>query len=168
VVKSGTLQNIPYRSVQELHCDFQRRCLPNVFVVHPACLEDLKDLVTLMKNDPKKFSIATPGIGTRRLVGTIAAAHGQADIATVPYGGAGPAVAAVVAPGSGGCTALPRPRLHHLRRCTHWRDRARRSQALPNVPTRRRPVSQGRKQIPLQGYWCRGTPKGVVDRIHAT
>lgn len=173
VVNPGLYKKIPYDPYKSFIPISNVAASPNVFVVHPSLpAKTVKDLVALMKADPKKFSIATPGVGTTPdLSAQLLRLTTKADIATVPYGGAGPAVAAVVGNQVPvGCTALPPTtpyitsgRLHALAVTS-----ARRSEALPNVPTMAEAGFPGQEADTLQGLLVpAGTPKAVVDRIYA-
>lgn len=173
VVNPSLYNKIPYDPYKSFIAVSNVAASPNVFVVHPSLpSKTVKDLVTLIKSDPKKFSIATPGVGTTPdLSAQLLRLTTKADVATVPYGGAGPAVAAVVGNQVPiGCTALPPTtpyitsgRLHALAVTG-----ARRSQALPNVPTMAEAGFPGQEADTLQGILVpAGTPKAVVDRIYA-
>jgi len=173
VVNPGLYKTIPYDPYKSFIPVSNIAASPNVFVVHPSLpAKTVKDLVTLMKNDPKKFSIATPGIGTTPdLSANLLRLTAKADVATVPYGGAGPAVAAVVGNQVPvGCTALPptTPYITSGRLTALAVTGAKRSQALPNVPTMAEAGFPGQEADTLQGILLpAGTPKAVVDRLHA-
>jgi tripartite-type tricarboxylate transporter receptor subunit TctC len=145
---------------------------PNVFTVHPAiAARNMKELLTLVSADPKKFSVATPGVGTTPdLSAQLLKLTTKLDFVTVPFGGAGPAVASVVANQTPiGCTALP-PTTQHI---LGGRLRgiavtgAKRSNAIADVPTMAEVGFKGQEADTLQGLLVpAGTPKPIVDRLH--
>jgi tripartite-type tricarboxylate transporter receptor subunit TctC len=143
-----------------------------VFTVHPTvAAKSMKDLLTLVAADPKKFSVATPGIGTTPdLSAQLLRLTTKLDFITVPFGGAGPAVGAVVGNQVQiGCTALP-PTTPHIK-AGRLRaiavTSARRSGAIADVPTMAEVGFKGQEADTLQGLLLpAGTPKAIVDRLH--
>src|SRR3954447_8246806 len=96
VVNPSLYAKIPYDPYKSFLPVTNAAASPNVFTVHPStAAKTMQDLVALAKSNPGKFSIATPGVGTTPDLGAelLKMATG-ADIVRVPYGGAGPAVAA--------------------------------------------------------------------------
>jgi tripartite-type tricarboxylate transporter receptor subunit TctC len=65
--------------------------------------------IKLIQANPKKFSFATPGIGTTPdLAVALFRLMAKLDVTSVPYAGAGPAVTAVIGNQVGlGCMAMP-------------------------------------------------------------
>jgi tripartite-type tricarboxylate transporter receptor subunit TctC len=146
---------------------------PNVFTVHPSIpAKTMKELLTLVTADPKKFSVATPGIGTTPdLAAQLLKVTTKLDFITVPFGGAGPAVGAVVANQVQiGCTALP-PTTPHIKA---GRLRgiavtgAKRSATIDFVPTMAEVGFKGQESDTLQGLLApAGTSKAIVSKLHA-
>src|SRR5690606_41721664 len=99
VVNPGLYKSIPYDPYKSFVPVSNMAASPNVFTVHPTIpAKSMKDLLTLVSADPKKFSIATPGVGTTPdLSAQLLKLTTKLDFITVPFGGAGPAVGAVVA-----------------------------------------------------------------------
>ena len=89
----------------------------------------------------------------------------------MPYGGAGPAVAAVVGNQVPiGCTALPptTPHIQAGRLRALSVTSAKRSEALPEVPTMAEAGYRGQEAETLQGLMVpAGTPKEIVTRLHS-
>jgi len=145
---------------------------PNVFTVHPSLpAKNMKELLTMVTADPKKFSVATPGVGTTPdLSAQLLRLTTKLDFVTVPFGGAGPAVNSVVANQTPiGCTALP-PTTPHIQA---GRLRgiavtgAKRASAIGDVPTMAEVGFKGQEADTLQGLLVpAGTPKAIVDRLH--
>lgn len=172
VVNPGLYASIPYDPYKSFIPVSNMAASPNVFTVHPGiAARNMKELLTLVSADPKKFSIATPGVGTTPdLSAQLLKLTTKLDFVTVPFGGAGPAVASVVANQTPiGCTALP-PTTPHIQA---GRLRgiavtgAKRSNAIADVPTMSEVGFKGQEADTLQGLLVpAGTPKPIVDRLH--
>lgn len=172
VVNPGLYSSIPYDPYKSFIPVSNMAASPNVFTIHPTIpAKNMKELLTLVSADPKKFSIATPGVGTTPdLSAQLLKLTTKLDFITVPFGGAGPAVGAVVANQVPiGCTALP-PTTPHIQA---GRLRAiavtssSRSKAIADVPTMAEVGFKGQEADTLQGLLVpAGTPKAVVDRLH--
>ena len=172
VVNPGLYSSIPYDPYKSFIPVSNMAASPNVFTVHPGiAARNMKELLTVVSADPKKFSIATPGVGTTPdLSAQLLKLTTKLDFVTVPFGGAGPAVASVVANQTPiGCTALP-PTTPHIQA---GRLRgiavtgAKRSNAIADVPTMAEVGFKGQEADTLQGLLVpAGTPKPIVDRLH--
>jgi len=145
---------------------------PNILVVNadvPA--KNVKELVALLKADPSKYSIANPGVGTTpQLAAELFKLTNKLEVASVPFGGAGPAIQSAV----GGHTpvafsALPPAapqvqggKLHALAVTS-----AKRSATLPDVPTMAEAGFKGQESETMQGVFvAAGTPKDIVDLLN--
>ena len=116
VVNPGLYSSIPYDPYKSFIPVSNMAASPNVFTVHPGiAARNMKELLTVVAADPKKFSVATPGVGTTPdLSAQLLKLTTKLDFVTVPFGGAGPAVASVVSNQTPiGCTALP-PTTQHI------------------------------------------------------
>jgi tripartite-type tricarboxylate transporter receptor subunit TctC len=172
VVNPGLYKKIPYDPYQSFAPVSNVAASPNVFTVHPTvAAKSMKDLLTLVAADPKKFSVATPGIGTTPdLSAQLLRLTTKLDFITVPFGGAGPAVGAVVGNQVQiGCTALP-PTTPHIK-AGRLRaiavTSAKRSGAIADVPTMAEVGFKGQEADTLQGLLLpAGTSKTIVDRLH--
>ena len=172
VVNPGLYKSIPYDPYKSFVPVSNVAASPNVFTVHPSiAAKSMKELLTLVAADPKKFSVATPGVGTTPdLSAQLLKLTTKLDFITVPFGGAGPAVGAVVGNQVQiGCTALP-PTTPHIKA---GRLRAiavtspRRSGAIADVPTMAEVGFKDQEADTLQGLLVpAGTPKAIVDRLH--
>ncbi len=172
VVNPGLYKTIPYDPYKSFVPVSNMAASPNVFTVHPTIpAKTMKDLLTLVAVDPKKFSVATPGIGTTPdLSAQLLKLTTKLDFITVPFGGAGPAVGAVVGNQVQiGCTALP-PTTPHI---TAGRLRAiavtspQRSKAIADVPTMAEVGFKGQEADTLQGLLVpAGTARAVVEKLH--
>jgi len=173
VVNPTLYAKIPYDPYKSFLPVTNAAASPNVFTVHPAtAAKTMQDLVALAKSNPGKFSIATPGVGTTPDLGAelLKMATG-ADIVRVPYGGAGPAVAAVVGNQVQiGSTALPptTPHIQAGRLRALAVTSAKRSSALPDVPSTTEAGLKGQEADTLQGVLVpAGTSKAIVTKLHA-
>jgi len=172
VVNPGLYKSIPYDPYKSFIPVSNMAASPNVFTIHPTIpAKSMKDLLTLVSADPKKFSIATPGVGTTPdLSAQLLKLTTKLDFITVPFGGAGPAVGAVVGNQVQiGCTALPptTPHIQGGRLRAIAVTSAKRVGAIPDVPTMAEVGFKGQEADTLQGLLVpAGTPKAVVDRLH--
>ena len=172
VVNPGLYKSIPYDPYKSFIPVSNMAASPNVFTIHPTIpAKSMKDLLTLVSADPKKFSIATPGVGTTPdLSAQLLKLTTKLDFITVPFGGAGPAVGAVVANQVPiGCTALPptTPHIQAGRLRAIAVTSAKRVGAISEVPTMAEVGFKDQEADTLQGLLVpAGTPKAVVDRLH--
>ena len=173
VLNPGLYAKIPYDPEKSFSPISNMAASPNVFIAHPSVpVKSMQELFKLAQDAPKKYSFATPGVGTTPdLSAVIFKLATKADVATVPYNGAGPAVAAVIANQVPlGCMAMP-PATPHIQ---SGRLRAlavttgKRSPVLPEVPTMEESGFPGQESDTLQGMLVpAGTPAAVVRRLHA-
>jgi len=172
VVNPGLYKSIPYDPFKSFVPVSNMAASPNVFTVHPTiAAKSMKELLTLVAADPKKFSVATPGVGTTPdLSAQLLKLTTKLDFITVPFSGAGPAVGAVVGNQVQiGCTALP-PTTPHI---NAGRLRAiavtspKRSGAIADVPTMAEAGFKGQEADTLQGLLVpAGTSKAIVAKLH--
>jgi tripartite-type tricarboxylate transporter receptor subunit TctC len=144
---------------------------PNIFTAHSSVpVKSIPELIALIKKDTKKFNIGTPGIGTTPdLSAELLKMTTKLDIVRVPYGGAGPAVAAVAGNQVPiACTVMP-PIIPHIQ-AGRVRGLAvtapKRSSALPDVQTMAEAGFKGQEADTLAGFLVpAGTPKSVVSKL---
>ncbi len=172
VVNPVLYKKIPYDPYKSFAPITNIAASPNVFTVHPTiAAKSMKELLTLVAGDPKKYSVATPGIGTTPdLSAQLLRLTTKLDFVTVPFGGAGPAVGAVVGNQVQiGCTALPptTPHIQAGRLRAIAVTSAKRSGAIPDVPTLAEVGFKGQEADTLQGLLVpAGTPKAIVTKLH--
>jgi tripartite-type tricarboxylate transporter receptor subunit TctC len=145
---------------------------PNILVINadiPA--KTVKELIDLVKANPGKYSIANPGVGTTpQLAAELFKLTNKLDTASVPFGGAGPAIQSVV----GGHTpiafsALPptAPQVQGGKLRGLAVTSAKRSATLPDVPTMAEAGFKGQESETMQGIFVpAGTPKDLVDLLN--
>jgi tripartite-type tricarboxylate transporter receptor subunit TctC len=145
----------------------------HVFYAHASQpVKTMAEMIEAVKKEPKKFSMATPGIGTTPHISAhLLALDAKLDLVTVPYGGGGPALAAVVGNQVPfGCQAIP-PVTAHIKA---GRVRAfavtaeKRTAIVPEVPTMAELGFKGHEANTITGMLVpAGTPKAIVDKLHA-
>jgi len=172
VVNPGLYKQLPYDALKSFAPVSNWAAMPNVFVVHPSVTaKTVQELVKLIQASPRKFSFATPGIGTTPdLSAVLLRLTLKLDAASVPYNGAGPAVGAVVANQVQlGSIALP-PTVPHIQA---GRLRAlavtspKRSQVLAEVPTLAEAGYPGQEADTIQALLApAGTAPAIVQRLY--
>jgi len=145
---------------------------PNILVVHPSVpAKNVKELAALLKAEPTKYSIANPGVGTTpQLAAELFKLTNKLETASVPFGGAGPAIQSAV----GGHTpivfsALPptAPQVQGGTLRALAVTSAKRSATLPDVPTMEEAGFKGQESETMQGLFvAAGTPKEIVDLLN--
>ncbi len=173
VVNPSLYAKIPYDPFKSFVPVTNIAASPNVFVAHPSVpARTMQDLVAVIQKDSKKYSIGTPGVGTTPdLSAELFKMTAKLDLVRVPFGGAGPAVASVIGNQIQlGCVAMPPATQHILggRLRGLAVTSAKRSSALPDVPTMAEAGYKGQEADTLQGVFVpAGTPKAVVVKIAA-
>jgi len=172
VVNVSLFAKVPYDPVKDFAPISLFAVSPNVLTVHPSVpAKTVKELVELIKATPKKYSYASPGVGsTPHLSGEIFRLSQGLDLATVQFTGAGPAIQNTL----GGhtpmaFTALP-PAAQQikeglLRALVVTGEK--RVPGLPDVPTVAEAGLTGQEAYTLTGVLApAGTPKAIIDLLH--
>ena len=171
VVNPSLYSKTPYDPFKSFIPITNAAAAPNIFTAHASLpVKSIPELIALIKKDTKKFNIGTPGVGTTPdLSAELLKMTTKLDIVRVPYGGAGPAVAAIAGNQVPiACTVMP-PIIPHIQA---GRVRglavtaAKRSSALPDVQTMAEAGFKGQEADTLAGLLVpAGTPKAVVDKL---
>jgi tripartite-type tricarboxylate transporter receptor subunit TctC len=173
VVNPGLYAKIPYDPFKSFVPVSNVVASPNVFFAHPSVpVKTLQDVDALAQRDPKKLSVATPGVGTTPdLSAELFKMTTKIDLVRVPFGGAGPAVTSVIGNQVPlGCVAMPpaTPHIQGGRLRALAVTSAKRVAALPDAPTMAEAGFKGQEADTLQGLLApAGTPRPVVAKIYA-
>jgi tripartite-type tricarboxylate transporter receptor subunit TctC len=147
--------------------------LPNVLVVHPSIpAQNVKELIAYAKAHPGKLSFASSGSGaSSHLTGVMFNMRAGTDLQHIPYKGTGPALndllgGQVAMSFTDVLTALPYIQAGKLR--VLGVTSAKRSRALPNVPTL---AEQGLKDFDSSVFFGivvpAATPQAMVSKLNA-
>ena len=173
MVNPGLYGKIPYDPFKSFIPISNLSASPHVFFAHPSVpAKSLAELVQIVSKDPKKYSIATPGIGTvPHLAAYLMAADAKLDIVTVPYGGGGPSLVAVLGNQvSIGCQAIPpvTPHIQAGRVRAFALTAAKRSAVVPDIPTMAEAGFKGHESETITGVLVpAGTPDTIVKKLFA-
>jgi tripartite-type tricarboxylate transporter receptor subunit TctC len=172
VVNPSLYHKVPYDAEKDFLPVTKAAGAPNALIVNPMVpARTVKELVDLIKADPPRYSIASPGIGTtpHLSIELFKQAFGLNDLTVVPFGGGNPAIQAVVA-GHTPLSFQAIPPATALIREGKLRALAitatTRSAALPDVPTFDELGAKGQEAETMQGVLVpAGTPKEIVDLL---
>jgi tripartite-type tricarboxylate transporter receptor subunit TctC len=146
---------------------------PHAFFSHPTqTVKTITELIEQVKKTPRKYTMATPGIGTTPdLSAHLLRLDAKLDIVLVPYAGGGPSLAAVLGNQVPfGCQAIPPLTAHfkggRLRALALTS--AKRSAILPDVPTMGEAGYPGHEAETMTGMLLpAGTSRAIVNKLHA-
>lgn len=144
---------------------------PNVLLVNPSVpAKNVKELIELIKANPKKYSFAGPGIGsTPHLSGELFKQRFGLDMVHVPFPGAAQAISSAIAGHTPiAFTALPPAlsniqdgKLHALAVLAF-----KRNAEIPNVPTMKEAGYPDQEADTLTGVLAPiSTPKAIIDLL---
>ncbi|HWF94972.1 MAG TPA: tripartite tricarboxylate transporter substrate binding protein [Xanthobacteraceae bacterium] len=172
VINPTLYDKVPYDAFKDFAAVTLAAGFASALCVNPSVpANTVRDLVTLIKANPGKYSFASPGFGTpSHLLGEQFRVVTGLDLVHVPYGGSGPAIASVVA----GHTpiafaalsaAVPQVRDGRLRALAVMSES--RSQALPELPTIGQAGYPGLEGDGWVGVLVpAGTPRDVIALLH--
>ena len=171
MVNPGLYGKIPYDPYKSFIPISNLSHSPHVFFVHPSQPpKTLGELIDVVKKEPKKYSMATPGIGTvPDLAARLLALDAGINLVAVPYSGGGPSLAAVIGNQVPfGCQAVP-PVTPHIK---GGRVRAlaftseKRTANFPDVPTMAEVGFKGHESVTITGMLVpAGTPAPIVRKL---
>jgi tripartite-type tricarboxylate transporter receptor subunit TctC len=173
MVNPGLYGKIPYDPYKSFIPISNLSHSPHVFFVHQSQpVKSLAELIDTIRKEPRKHSMATPGIGTvPHLSARLLAIDAKLDLVTVPYGGGGPSLAAVVGNQVPfGCQAVPPVTPHikagRVRALAFTSDQ--RTSMFPDVPTMAEVGFKGHESVTITGMLApAGTPAPVVKKLYA-
>ena len=172
VVNPSLYAKNPYDAFKDFAPITLAAASPNILVISPDIpARTVKELIDFLQANPGKYSIANPGIGTTpQLAAELFKLTHKLDTASVPFGGAAPAIQSAL----GGHTpivfsALPPTasqvqggKLRGLAVTS-----TKRSSTLPDVPTMAEAGVKGQESETMQGIFVpAGTPKEIVDLLN--
>lgn len=171
VVNPSLYANVPYDPLKHFAPVTLAAAAPNALVVHPSLhVKSVQELVALIRSNPGKFAFAQPGTGTTpHLSAEMFRLTYKLDMINVPFNGAGPAVAAVVGNQTPiAFVALP-PTTAYVKNAALRAlavTAAKRSAALPDVPTMAEAGASGQEAETMQGVFVpAATPQPIIDRL---
>jgi len=172
VVNPSLYNKIPYDPDKDFVPITKAAATPHALIVNPSVpAKSVKELVDLIKADPAKFNIASPGVGTspHLSIELFKQAFGLNDLLVVPFNGGNPAIQAVVA-GHTPLSFQAIPPATALIKDGKLRALAltaeKRSPILPDVPTMEELGVKGQEAETMQGVLApAGTPKEIVTLL---
>jgi tripartite-type tricarboxylate transporter receptor subunit TctC len=172
VVNPSLYQKVPYDAEKDFMPITKAAGAPNALIVNPSVpARTVNELIALIKADPSKFSIASPGVGTtpHLSIELFKQAFGLDDLTVVPFVGGNPAIQSVAA-GHTPLSFQAIPPATALIKDGKLRALAitatKRSSALPDVPTLDELGVKGQEAETMQGVLApASTPKEIVDLL---
>jgi tripartite-type tricarboxylate transporter receptor subunit TctC len=172
VINPTLFAKIPYDPYRDFEPVMLAVTFPEAIAINPLVpAKTIKELVDLIRANPGKYSFATPGNGTQgHMVGEMFRLLLGLDLVPVPFGGAGPAVASVVAghtPIYVGSSATTVPQVEDGKLRVLAVTGSTRVAALPEAPTTAEagyPDIEGEAWVGI--FVPAGTPEGIVASLH--
>jgi tripartite-type tricarboxylate transporter receptor subunit TctC len=173
VVNPSLYHKVPYDPDKDLVPITKAAAATHALIVHPSVpARSVKELVDLIRAEPTKYSIASPGAGTTPSLSIelFKQSFGLSELVVVPFSGGNPAIQSVVAGHTPlsfqaipPATALIKEgRLRALAVTS-----AKRSAVLPDVPTLDELGIKDQEAETMQGVLVpAGTPKEIVELLH--
>jgi tripartite-type tricarboxylate transporter receptor subunit TctC len=173
MVNPSLYKKIPYDPYKSFIPVSVLAASPHVFFSHLSQpVKSIADLINEVKKDPKKYSIASPGIGTvPHLSAILLGLDAKLDLVVVPYAGGGPSLLAVVGNQVPfGCQAIPPVtpyiKAGRVRALALTSDK--RAAIVPDVPTMAELGFKGHEADTITGMLVpAGTPAAIVKKLHA-
>jgi tripartite-type tricarboxylate transporter receptor subunit TctC len=167
-----SLYNLPFNVEKDLQPVVILAVSDQIVVVHPSVpARTLKEFIALVKQKPGAFRHGSAGVGSsNHLAAELFKKVTGVDMVHVPYKGAGPAIAAILAGEiqmnvSSTASTIGHIKAGRLRALASTG--ARRGKALPDLPTVAESGYPGFEAIQWYGLVVPGaTPKSIVARIH--
>ncbi len=173
VVNPNLYAKVPYDLDKDFIPITKAGGTPNSWVVnanHPA--NTMKELIDLIKKEPGKHSVGSPGTGTTPSLSIEMLKHAlKLDFVTVPFAGGGPMTTALL----GGHTPIVCSALgNYVNLLKEGKLRGlavtakKRSAAMPDIPTLESFGVMGQEAETMTGVFVpAGTPKPIVDKLHS-
>jgi len=173
VINPSLFHEVPYDPIKSFEPITIAVTSPALLTINPSVpANTVKELVELIRANPKKYSFATPATGTPPdLVGELFRLALKLDLVRVPFKGGGEALTSVLGgqtPISFGAIAPAVPLVKSGKlRALAVTGKARMA-ALPEVPTF---AEAGFPEIQGETWFCvvapKGTPQDIITKLHA-
>jgi tripartite-type tricarboxylate transporter receptor subunit TctC len=168
------MKNVPYDPLADFTPIARVAEAPLLFVVNQAQVRarDLAELIADVKADPKRFSFAVSGMGTKpHMAAEVFRSRVSSDVLVVPYRGTGPAIKDLMG-GQVNMMVVAPPAVIQLVRSGRLRALAvtapRRFEGAPEVPTAEEAGMPDFLFLNSYGYWGpKALSKDVVVRVNA-
>jgi len=163
-----------YHPVRDFTAISMLTSVPFVVVIHPSVpAKTFKEFVAIVKSNPRAMTLANAGVGTsNHLVGELIQIQVGTKMPSIPYKGSGPALIDLLGGQVDSHVDQLTASMGYIR---SGRIRAlavttnKRSSQLPQVPTLAEAGLKGFDATTATGLLApAGTPKDVIDRLHAT
>ena len=163
---------LPYDTVRDFAPISLLSQQPNLWLVHPTLpVRNIKELIAYAKAKPGELNFASSGTGgSQHLAGELLKGMARIEMTHIPYKGSPPALVDLLAGRVPLMTSTMPPALPHIKtgkvRVLAVTS-AKRSPALPDVPTVAESGVPGYEAIAWQGLVApAGTPRSVMARIN--
>jgi tripartite-type tricarboxylate transporter receptor subunit TctC len=171
VVNPSLYSKVPYDIDKDFIPVTKAGGTPNSWVVHPDFpARTMQELIDVIKREPGKYSVASPGTGTTPSLSIemLKLALGL-NFVTVPFAGGGPMTQSLI----GGHTPIACSALgNYVNLIREGKVRAlavaakKRSAALPDIPTLDELGIKGQEAETMTGVFVpAGTPQAIVDQL---
>ena len=164
---------LPYDTVRDFTPISLLSQQPNLWLAHPTLpVRNIKELIAYAKSKPRELNFASSGTGgSQHLAGELLKGMASIEMTHIPYKGSPPALIDLLAGRVPLMTSTMPPALPHIKsgkvRVLAVTS-AKRSPALPDVPTAAESGVPGYEAIAWQGLVApAGTPRPVVARINS-
>jgi tripartite-type tricarboxylate transporter receptor subunit TctC len=173
VVNPSLYLKVPYDPDKDFLPVTKAAAATHALIVHPSVpARSVKELVNLIKANPTKYSIASPGIGTTPSLSIelFKQTFALSELVVVPFAGGNPAIQSVTA-GHTPLSFQAVPPAMALIKDGQLRALAvtdtKRASLLPDVPTLDELGIKGQEAETMQGVLVpAGTPKETIDFLH--
>jgi len=165
--------SLPYDPLKDFAPITMLATLPNMLIVHPSLgVNDVKELIALLKANPNKYSFGSAGNGTsQHISGELFKIMTGTQMQHIPYKGSGPMIPDLIAGTiqlsfENITTAYPQAKGGKLKALAVTS--AQRSFVAPDVPAMAEAGLPGYDITSWQAMFApAGTPKEIVSRLHA-
>ncbi len=171
-INATLYDKLPYDPVSSFEPITMLVTLPNVLVVHPSVpANNVRELITLLKANPSKYSFGSAGVGTsQHISGELFNTMAGVKMQHIPYRGSGPMIPELL----GGTlpvafdnitTVIQHIKAGKLRALAVTT--ATRSGVAPEVPTMAESGLAGYELSSWQAVFApAGTPRPIIDRLY--